>query len=212
GVSLTGIPAGSYPAGVGTSFAGDTGLDPSTGSGALTVSKANQTITVTTHAPSSAVFGSQFSVAATGGGSGNPVTFSSGGGCSNSGATFTMTSGTTTCQVKYDQAGSANYNAAPELTESVTAQKASQAITVTTHAPASAVFNSQFTVAANAPGGAVSYSSGGSCSNSGATFTVTSGTGTCTVMYDQAGSANYNAAPQVTESVDEQKAEQTTTV
>src|SRR5437867_2396270 len=112
-----------------------------------------------------------------------------------------MTSGTTACQVKYDQAGNANYNAAPELTESVTAQKASQAIAVTTHAPASAVFNSQFTVAANAPGGAVAYSSGGSCSNSGATFTVTSGTGTCTVKYDQAGSANYNAAAQVTESV-----------
>ena len=46
-----------------------------------------------------------------------------------------MTSGTTACQVKYDQAGDANYNAAPTVTESVTAQKAAQAITVTTHAP-----------------------------------------------------------------------------
>ena len=63
-------------------------------------------------------------MAATGGGSGNAVTFSSGGGCSNSGATFTMTSGTTPVQVKYDQAGNANYNAAPEVTESVTATKA----------------------------------------------------------------------------------------
>src|SRR5438874_8094511 len=77
GVSLTGIAAGSYPAGVGTSFAGDTGLDPSTGSAALTISKADQTITVTTHAPSSAVLGSQFTVAAIGGGSGNVMTFSS---------------------------------------------------------------------------------------------------------------------------------------
>ena len=36
---------------------------------------------------------------------------------------------------------------------------------------------------------------------------MTSGTGTCTVKYDQAGDANYNAAPQVTETVNAQKAE-----
>ena len=83
-----------------------------------------------------AVYGTQFTVAANGGGSGNAVTFSSSGGCSNSGATFTMTSGTTACSVKYDQAGDANYNAAPTVTETVTASKAAQAITVTTHAPA----------------------------------------------------------------------------
>jgi hypothetical protein len=214
GVSLTGIAAGSYPAGAGASFAGDTGLDPSTGSAALTVSKADQAIAVTTHAPASAVFNSQFTVAATGGGSGNAVTFSSGGGCSNSGATFTMTSGTTTCQVKYDQAGSANYNAAPEITESVTATKAAQAVTVATHAPASAVFNSQFTVVATGggSGNAVTFSSGGGCSNSGATFTMTSGTTICQVKYDQAGNSNYNAAPEVTESVTAQKASQAITV
>ena len=45
-----------------------------------------------------AVFGTSFTVAATGGGSGNPVTFSSSGACSNTGATFTMTSGTGTCR------------------------------------------------------------------------------------------------------------------
>jgi hypothetical protein len=214
GVSLTGIAAGSYSAGVGASFAGDTGFDPATSSGALTVSKADQAITVTTHAPASAVFNSQFTVAATGGGSGNAVTFSSGGGCSNSGATFTMTSGTTACQVKYDQAGNSNYNAAPEVTESVTATKATQSITVTTHAPASAVFNSQFTVAATGggSGNAVTFSSGGGCSNSGATFTMTSGTTTCQVKYDQAGNTNYNAAPEVTESVSAQKASQAITV
>ena len=148
-VSLSGIGAGSYPTGVGASFAGDTGLDPSNGSAALTVSKAAQAISVTTHAPGSAVYNTSFSVAATGGGSGNAVTFSSSGGCSNTGATFTMTSGTTACSVKYDQAGDANYSAAPTVTETVTANKAAQAISVTTHAPSSAVFGSQFTVAAN---------------------------------------------------------------
>ncbi|HTS73439.1 MAG TPA: carboxypeptidase regulatory-like domain-containing protein, partial [Gaiellaceae bacterium] len=214
GVSLAGINAGSYPTGVGASFAGDGSFDPSSGSNSLTVSKADQAITVTTHAPSSAVFGTGFSVAASGGGSGNAVTFSSSGACSNSGASFTMTSGTGTCSVMYDQAGDANYNAAPQVTESVTAQKASQAITVTTHAPSSAVFGTGFSVAASGggSGNAVTFSSSGACTNTGADFTITSGTGTCSVKYDQAGNANYNAAPQVTESVTAQKADQTINV
>src|SRR3954470_3289149 len=173
------------------------------------VTKANQTINVTTHAPSSAVFNTQFAVAATGGGSGNAVTFANAGVCSTTGATFTMTSGTGTCSVKYDQAGNSDYNAAPQVVETVTAQKANQTITVSLHAPSTAVFNSSFGVAATAPGGAVSFSSAGSCSNSGATFTITSGSGTCSVKYDQAGDGNYNAAPQVTESTTAQQAEQT---
>src|SRR4030095_11565559 len=40
-VSLAGVNAGSYPTGVGASFAGDGTHDPSTGSGALTVAMAN---------------------------------------------------------------------------------------------------------------------------------------------------------------------------
>ena len=123
-----------------------------------------------------------------------------------------MTSGTGTCSVRYDQAGSANYNAAPQVVEVVSAQKADQTITVSTHAPSSAAFGSSFSVAASAPAGAVTFSSAGACSNSGSTFTMTSGTGTCSVRYDQAGSANYNAAPQVVEVVSAQKADQTITV
>jgi hypothetical protein len=214
GASLSGINAGSYPNGVGASFAGDTGFDPSSGSAALTVSPAGQTITIQTHAPGSAVFNAQFTVAATGGGSGNPVIYSNAGGCSNTGATFTMTSGSTDCTVKYDQAGNGNYNAAPQLTETVTAQKAGQTISVTTHAPATAAFNSHFTVAANGGGSGnpVTFSSVGSCSNTGATFTISSGSGNCTVKYDQAGDANYNAATQVTETTTATKADQAITV
>jgi hypothetical protein len=112
-----------------------------------------------------------------------------------------MTSGTGTCTVKYDQAGNGTYNAAPEVTDAVNAGKVNQSISVTTHAPPSAVYGSQFAVAATAPGGPVTYSSGGSCSNSGATFTLTSATGTCTVKYDQAGNSNYNASGELTETV-----------
>ena len=180
----------------------------------VTATKANQTIIVTLHTPATAVYNTSFSVAASGGGSGNAVTFSSTGACSNSGDTFTMTSGTGTCTVKYDQAGDGNYNAAPQVTESANALKANQTITVTQHAPASAAFNQQFTVAATGggSGSAVTFSSSGACSNTGATFTITSATGTCSVRYDQAGDANYNAAPQVVESVSVGKTDQAITV
>ncbi len=176
-----------------------------------TATKASQTITVTTQAPDSAVYGTSFSVAATA--PGGAVTYSSGspGVCSVTGATFTMTSGTGTCVVQYDQAGNDNYAPAPRVTKNVTALRASQSITITSHAPASQVYNTNFSVAATAPGGAVTYSSGspGVCSVTGATFTMLSGTGTCTVQYDQAGNSNYAPATRLTEDVTAAKAAQT---
>src|SRR5262249_4340410 len=58
-----------------------------------------------------------------------------------------------------------------------------QTITFTTKAPASATYNTSFTVAATASSGlAVSFTSSGACSNVGATYTMTSGTGTCSVI------------------------------
>jgi hypothetical protein len=174
-------------------------------------SKANQTIHVSIHAPATAVYGTGFSVAATGGNSGNPIVYGSSGGCTNSGANFTMTSGTTSCTVTYDQAGSANYNAATQVTEVATATKANQAITVTIPAPATAAYNASFGVDANAPGGAVTFSSSGGCTNLVKTYTMTSGTVTCTVKFDRAGDTNYNAAPQVTESVTATKINQSIT-
>jgi hypothetical protein len=180
----------------------------------LTPSVSNQTITVTSNAPANTVYNTSFTVAATAS-SGLPVAITSSGVCSGSGsgsATITMTSGTGTCTVHYNQAGNASYTAAPEVTEEVTAEKANQTITVDTSAPASAVYNTDFTVAASASSVLpVAYSGSGVCTNVGATFTMTSGTGTCTVKYNQAGDDNYNAAPEVTEEVTAEKANQTIT-
>ena len=171
----------------------------------LTVNKANQSITVNTHAPANATYNSNFTVAATSD-SGLPVSYGSAGACTNAGATFTMTSGTGTCTVKYDQAGDGNYNPATQITESVTALKVSQTITANPHAPANATYNTNFTVEATSDSSLpVTFSSAGVCTNVGPTFTMTSGTGTCTVKYDQAGDSNYNAATQITESVAAQK-------
>ncbi len=95
----------------------------------MVIAKASQTITVTTHAPSTAVYGSSFTVAATTS-SGLDIVYSSGSPsvCTVSGATFTMISGTGTCVVQYDQEGGTNYNAAQQVIENVTAQYSTHSI------------------------------------------------------------------------------------
>ncbi len=184
----------------------------------LTVLKGSQTITVTTPAPASAVYNTSFDVAATAS-SGLPVAITTSGVCSGSGsgsATITMTSGTGICTVHYNQAGDANYEPAPEVTSDTIAVKADQTIAVTTPAPASAVYNTSFSVAATASSGLpVTITTSGVCSGSGiaaATITMTSGTGTCSVHYNQPGDDNYNPAPQVTSLTAAVKADSTTTI
>jgi hypothetical protein len=165
--------------------------------------ESNQTITFTTNAPSSAVYGSTFTVAATGGGSGNPVVFTSNGSCTNSGATYTMISGTGTCSVIANQAGNADYFAAPTVTQTTNATPASQTITLS-GVPASAAYGQSFTIGASggASGNAVVLTSDGVvCTNSGTTYTMISGSGNCSVIANQAGNSNYSAAPQVTDLV-----------
>jgi hypothetical protein len=114
-----------------------------------------------------------------------------------------MTSATGTCSVIANQAGNSNYSAAPQVTKSATATQATQTIAFTTSPPTTAAYKTSFTVAATggASGNAVIFTSSGACSNSGATYTMTSGSGTCSVIANQAGNSNYAAAPQVTKSV-----------
>jgi hypothetical protein len=79
-------------------------------------------------------------------------------------------------------------------TDSVPVTQA-QTITFTTGAPSVAVFGNSFTVAAIASSGLpITYSSSGSCTNSGATYSMTSGAGVCTVIASQTGNSSYSAA------------------
>jgi hypothetical protein len=73
-----------------------------------------------------------FTVSATGGGSGNPVTFGASGNCTSSGtngSTITIT-GAGSCTVTASQTGNANYNAAPDVARSFTIDKATATINV----------------------------------------------------------------------------------
>lgn len=177
-----------------------------------TATPASQTISFTTNAPASAVYGSSFTVAAKSS-AGLPIAYSSAGSCSNTGAVFTITSGTGTCSATASQSGNNNYSAASPATESTTATKVSQSVTFSTNPPSTAVYGASFVVAANASSGlAVVYTSSGSCTNSGPTYTMTSGTGTCSVIANQPGNANYSAAGQVTKSTTAQKAAATVSI
>ncbi len=92
----------------------------------------------------------------------------------------------------------------------LTVNRASSSLALS-NAPASAAYGRQFTVAASATSGlTVSFTSSGVCTNSGATYTMTSGTGRCSVIANQAGDSNYAAAPQVTERVTATPASTTT--
>jgi uncharacterized repeat protein (TIGR01451 family) len=90
----------------------------------FTVGKGSQTITFTSTPPSPATVGAVYTVTATGGASGNAVTFSS---TTTSVCTSTGTNGATitfiaagTCTVAANQAGNANYNAATQATQTFT--------------------------------------------------------------------------------------------
>ena len=167
------------------------------GAGTYAIGKGGQAIDVTTPAPNSAPFDSSFTVAATGGASGNPVTYSSAGVCSNSGAVFTMTSATGTCTVKLDQAGDGNYNDAPEATESVTATQAPQAIQFTSTPPSNPVYGDTYqpTATGGDSGNPVLLSASGACSYSAGKVTMTS-LGVCTVAANQFGDPDYQDAPE----------------
>src|SRR5437899_10149902 len=115
-----------------------------------------------------------------------------------------MDSGTGTCTVHYNQAGNANYSAAPEVTSDTTAALAAQTITVTTAVPASAVFEATSCVVATASSGLdVAITTSGVCS------VQSGGTGSAVIHMDsgrseerrvgkQWGNANYPSAPEVT--------------
>jgi YVTN family beta-propeller protein len=187
------------------------------GSGTSTVqlsggsSQVAQTIMFVTNAPASAAYNMSFTVAATAS-SGLGVVYSSSGSCSNSGATYTITSGNGTCTLIANQPGNAQYSAAPQMTQSTAATMVSQTITFTINAPTRAAYNSNFTVAATASSGlGVVYSSSGSCTNAGATYTMINSTGTCIVIANQPGNNNYSAAFQATQSVNAVMATQTIT-
>ena len=171
----------------------------------LTVNQAAQVVTFGT--VGTKTFGDPaFTVSATGGASGNPVTFSSSGACATggtNGATVTITSAGI-CTLMANQAGNGNYLAG-QAQLSFSVGKASQSITfagpgnLTLGVPA----NNQVTLTATATSGlAVSFAAtpAGVCTVSGATLTMVAA-GSCTITASQAGGGNFFAATPVVRTI-----------
>jgi hypothetical protein len=148
-----------------------------------------------------------FTVAATGGASGNPVTFTAEGQCTatgTNGSTISLT-GAGECSVTAAQAGGNGYDAAAPVTRTFTIHKADQAISFDPIETQTYGDGPLDLVASSSSGLPVSFSATGTCSVSGTSLSL-DGAGDCTVTATQAGDNNYNAAEQVQRSFTIQKA------
>jgi hypothetical protein len=175
------------------------------------VGQGSQTISFTSSAPAGAVVGGPtYNVTATGGGSGNPVTFTIDAAastvCSIAGSTVSFI-GVGTCVINANQAGNANYTAAPQVQQSFAVGQGAQAITFTSTAPTDAVVGGPtYNVTANGGGSgnpvtfAIDATATSVCSIVGSTVSFGPNGGTCVINANQAGNVNYAAAPQVQQS------------
>ncbi|PYO48470.1 MAG: hypothetical protein DMD72_07205, partial [Gemmatimonadetes bacterium] len=160
-----------------------------------------QSITFTSSPPSPAVVGGTYAVAATGGLSGNLVTFSSlsSGVCALSGNTVNLI-GAGDCIVAADQAPGAGYLAAPRRTQTFNViQPIPQIIAFTSSPPATAIVGGTYVVSltGGASGNPIVLRSSTStvCSVIGNIVTLAR-IGTCHITADQDGNAVYLRALQ----------------
>jgi hypothetical protein len=178
-------------------------------SSTVAVVQAAQTITFTSTAPTTAVVnGPTYTVTATGGGSGNPVTFTSAtsGVCTVLGSTVSFQHAGT-CTVNANQAGSTYYAPANTVQQSFTVGKAAQTVSFTSTAPTNATVGGP-TYTVTATGGAsgnpvvisIDAASAGACSLAGSTVSFQHA-GTCVVDANQAGNSDYLPANQVQQSI-----------
>ncbi len=151
------------------------------------------------------IFGSApFQVSATGGASGNPITYNS----SNlsvatvSGNTITIV-GTGQSTITTNQAGNVNYNSAPSVQQTFTVTKANQAITFSPLASvAFGVAPYILSATGGTSGNAVTFSSSNLAVATISANTITIvGVGQTTITASQTGNANYNSASDVSQTL-----------
>jgi dolichol kinase len=153
----TATASGSYP----ITITASNGVNPpATQKFTLTVGTAQQTITFTSTPPASPVVGQTYPVTATGGGSGNPVTFaidpSSAAVCTISNATVTFTS-PGACLIDAAQAGNSQYAPATN-SQSVPVSQASTSTAVTVQAKTITATVTATPPGAGTPAGTVTFS------------------------------------------------------
>jgi hypothetical protein len=106
-----------------------------------------------------------------------------------------VTSGTGTCSITATRASDSNYSASAASAPANVAINKTNPTVAFTGAPVSAAYGTSFNVASTTNSSASPvYTSSGACGNSGATYTISSGTGTCTETVNWASDSNYNSA------------------
>ena len=207
---------------------GDSGaITPAAGNGSVTVAYATQTQSISfTSTPSSAVVNAVYTPAATGGGSGQAVTLaiddSSSGVC-------TLTAGIVTfdhvgtCVINANQVGTIDYREAPQVQQTIIVGKANQTIAFATSPPASdpvygtsAYYQPTVTASTLNAGTSITWaidpaSTSGCSIDSVPNVLFYGNAGTCIINVNRPGNADYNAAPQVQQTVNVAKAPQTVT-
>ncbi len=172
----------------------------SSASTAVSMTVATQT-TLVVDDPGSLAFGSTTTLTTSGGSGTGAVTFDIGGstGCSLSGDDLTITDNTGSCAVTATKAADANYMVATSASQTITMVKADQTIGAISPTSGSVLAGSAALSPTTASSGlAVVFASTtpAVCTVSG-TNVIYNIEGTCSVTANQAGDANYNAAPQV---------------
>ncbi len=164
---------------------------------------ATQTVTFTSSPEPAPIVGGSYTVSATGGGSGNPVTFSiysgsTAGACSIS-ENVVEFDAIGKCIIVANQEGNAHYLAAPQALQQITVAQAPQVVTFTSSPPAAPAVGTTYVVSATGGGSgnplvysinARGASTLGACTISGRTVSFVGG-GYCTIEVTQAASANY---------------------
>jgi hypothetical protein len=169
--------------------AGGNGYAAASVSQTITIYPTSQTITFTDGLPTSAPFsGQSYTLSATGGGSGNPVTFTATGPQTLVGNTLTIT-GVGTVTVYANQAGNINFQAAPQVSQSITVNPAQLTVTANSTSRAVGAANPTFTASYSGfvngdtsavLGGAPSLTTTATTSSVAGTYPITAAVGTLT--------------------------------
>jgi hypothetical protein len=170
----------------------------------------SQSIIFTSVPPASPATGDTYRVAAKGGASGNPVTFTidspSTSICSISGSTVTFNQ-PGSCVIDADEAGNAKYRPAPQVQQAITVggnAKRAQSISFTPPAAGSMGGSATLSATGGGSGNPVVFSvdsstAAGVCNVAGTNSTTVNYAvpGSCVIDANQAGNGTYAAAPQV---------------
>jgi hypothetical protein len=166
-----------------------------------------QSITFTSEPPANPAVGSTYVVTATGGASGNPVTF--GVDASSTSSACTISHATVTfgqlgrCVIDANQAGDARYQRAPQAQQAITVNGIPQSITITSKPPGDVYQGVTYVVTAKGGGSGNPVTFGVDASSTGSACTISHATvtfgqlGRCVIDANQAGDARYQRAPQV---------------